>query len=304
MNNVALKTPWDGIGIATDSKTAPAKLIKQANLDWEVEKVPAFVVIDGKPHSVNTAALVRKNDHRILKVVSNDITPIQNYNAMVFFTDAIKKCNLQFQAAGTLRDGEYSWALAKMDDSIEVIKGDVIQNYLLFTNYNDFVDVRFSPMRLASNSILVTAAEKKGSTWLKMMKQADFDFDKVATLMESAKKSLVDFKETVDVLKGTKYTEASLNEYLAKVFPIYTMKAENADKQSKNAKMALQMLPDFPGSQYGKGTWWQAFNIVPFLLDHQVGRSQDNRLIASWYGQSRYDKLQALNLALKYAATK
>ena len=56
-----------------------------------------------------------------------------------------------------------------------------------------------------------------------------------------------------------------------------------------------------PGAEFAQGTWWTAFNSVTNMTDHIQGRSNDGRLVSSWYGRNRKVKLNALDKALEYA---
>ena len=85
------------------------------------------------------------------------------------------------------------------------------------------------------------------------------------------------------------------------MFPGYSKKTEDK-KSSKNALRAFEVLETQPGAEYAKGTWWQALNAATYLVDHEIGKSQESRLISNFYGSNKQLKTRALEKALEYAS--
>ena len=74
-----------------------------------------------------------------------------------------------------------------------------------------------------------------------------------------------------------------------------------SDDRSKNADRTLELVEEQPGAHFAAGSWWQAFNAVTRMTDHEMGRSADSRLTSAWFGQNRTRKAKALNSAVQYA---
>ena len=70
---------------------------------------------------------------------------------------------------------------------------------------------------------------------------------------------------------------------------------------SKNAKLAMEVTNTQPGAHLGEGSFWQAFNAVTYLTDHELGRENDSRLNSAWYGVNKVKKTKALETALDFA---
>ena len=70
---------------------------------------------------------------------------------------------------------------------------------------------------------------------------------------------------------------------------------------SISASKALDVIHTQPGAQFAEGSWWSAFNTVTYMVDHKLGRSQDNRLTSAWFGQGKKVKADALELAVQMA---
>ena len=65
--------------------------------------------------------------------------------------------------------------------------------------------------------------------------------------------------------------------------------------------MARDVIHKQPGTELGEGSWWQAFNTVTYLTDHELGRSADTRLSSAWMGVNLTRKNKALKLAHDFA---
>lgn len=300
------EVPWHGLGKKVPSDLSPEQMLKAADLDWSVEKVPAFASIGGENKNVGWSALVRSSDNRILDVVTNDWNPIQNHEAFNFFEEYCRAGDMEMHTAGSLKDGQIVWALAKVKESFELFKGDQVDSYLLFTNPHRFgqcIDVRFTPIRVVCNNTLTLALESKNDRMVKKNHRSAFDADLVKEQLGIATHKLAKYKEMASYLGSKRYTEEMLKKYFNTVFPSLSKKDVELDtvKLSRGAKQALEVMETQPGAEFARGTWWQAFNAVTYLTDHKLGRSADTRLQSAWFGPNKGLKIKALEVALDFA---
>lgn len=292
--------PWHGLGKEVPADLSPAQMLKAAQLDWDVTKVPAFSEIGGKQVNVGVSALVRSTDNRVLDVVSNDWNPLQNHEAFQFFHEYCEAGDMEMNTAGSLRDGQIVWALAKVKDSFELFKGDTIESYLLFTNPHKFgqsIDVRFTPIRVVCNNTLTLSLNTNSERMVKKNHRTVFDAEEVKEALGIATDKLAKYKEMAQFLGSKRYTEDKLKEYFQGVFPSL---AKTKDF-SRAASQALEVIHTQPGAEYAEGSWWQAFNAVTFLTDHKLGRSADTRLTSAWFGPNKNLKVKALEKAVEFA---
>ena len=296
--------PWHGLGKEVPSDLSPEQMMEAAGLDWDVNLVPAYSEIAGKKVSIGHSALVRSSDNKVLDVVTDDWKPCQNKDAFEFFTDFVAHGDMEMNTAGSLRDGRVVWALAKVKESFSLFKGDQVDGYLLFTNphlYGQSIDVRFTPIRVVCNNTLTLSLNTKSNKMAKVSHRVEFDGDEVKEMLGIAKDKLTKYKDMAQFLGSKRYTADSLIEYYNKVFPVLSQKEKARKEISKNAKIALDIIEQQPGSEFAKGSWWQAFNGVTFMTDHIIGRSNDNRLTSAWFGANKALKNKALELAVEYA---
>lgn len=308
INNVAQmayagQTPWHKLGKKVPEDLTPEQMLKAAGLDWEVMKLPLVANADGVEVQTNRSALVRKTDNKFLDVVSDDWKTIQNAEAFEFFNEYVMAGDMSMETAGSLRDGQIVWGLAKVKDSFELFKGDVIESYLLFSNFHKYAcstDVRFTPTRVVCNNTLSMALHGKSERMIKVSHRKEFIAEDVKEMLGIATNKLQKYKEVASFLGSKKAKTESVVEYFERIFPM-TPGREGEGKQSKNAAVALHLLETQPGHEYAAGTWWQPLNAVTFMTDHILGRSADSRLSSAWYGVNRTLKNRAVDLALEMA---
>ena len=298
------EVPWHGMGVKVPADLSPDQMLEKAGLDWSVRKVPAFADVGGKMVSVGHSALVRDSDDKILDVVSNDWNILQNAEAFEFFHDFVVAGDMEMHTAGSLRGGQIVWALAKVNDSFELFKGDKVDSYLLFTNphrYGWSIDVRFTPIRVVCNNTLTLSLNTASKAMVKISHRRQFDADTVKETLGIAKEKLTKYKEMAKFLGSKKYTGATVTEYFKNVFPILGKSEQKRKEISKGAATALKVLDTQPGANFAEGSWWQPFNAVTYMMDHLQGRSTDTRLTSAWFGQGKITKTKALELAVQYA---
>jgi phage/plasmid-like protein (TIGR03299 family) len=296
------ETPWHGLGKKVLPDLTPAQMLKEANLDWTVEKVPTFITRHGKKIATDQRALVRSSDDAILTMVSDDWKPVQNHEAFEFFHDFVMEGDMEMHTAGSIKDGKNVWALAKVKDSFEILGGDRVDSYLLFSNpheYGKSIDIRFTPIRVVCNNTLTLALGNHSDLMVRLNHRRSFDGDLVKRTLGIASKKMDSYKETAEFLSSKRYTDETLTEYLTAIFP--AMSKDNKKLISRPAEQVLSVMDTQPGAAYGEGSWWQVFNAVTFTTDHVLGHNPETRLQSAWYGQNRNRKVLALEKAVEFA---
>ena len=293
------ETPWHGLGTKVPSDLTPVQMLDAAGLNWTVEKVPAFAKVGGKNVEVGRSALVRNVDDKILDVVSDDWNPIQNEEAFEFFNEFVAAGDMEMHTAGSLRDGQIVWGLAKVKDSFELFKGDQVDSYLLFSNFHRYgfsTDVRFTPIRVVCNNTLTLSLNSKVENFVKISHRSKFDADVTKEMLGIAKEKLAQYKEMATFLGSKKAKDEDIVQYFNRIFP-----SSGKKEISRNAARAMDILHSQPGAEYAEGTWWQPFNAITYLTDHELGRNSDSRLASAWYGFNKGLKTKALEAAVEMA---
>lgn len=298
------ETPWHCLGVKVPDDLTPTQMLEAAGLNWSVQKIPAYAKVAGKQVAIGQSALVRSFDDKILDVVSDDWNPVQNEEAFDFFNEFVAAGDMEMHTAGSLKDGQIVWGLAKVKESFELFKGDQIDSYLLFSNFHKYgysTDVRFTPIRVVCNNTLTLSLNGKVERMAKISHRKVFDPSNVKDMLGIATNKLAKYKEMAQFLGSKKAKDEDIVEYFCRVFPVSGSNENKRKEISKSAQTALDILHTQPGANYAEGTWWQPFNAVTYLTDHLAGRSADTRLTSAWYGYNKGVKTKALELAVEMA---
>jgi len=299
--------PWHGLGVILDD--APPtwqEAYKMAGLDWGVKKQDVFryheVALDDTmmyEQLVNYSTIIRSDNNESLGIVGAGYQPVQNAEMFQFFDEYIKTGLVEYNTAGSLKDGRIVWVLAKMIyGSTRIVGDDVVDHYLLLSNSHDGtrrVSISMTPIRVvcwntlnmsdASHAARITFKHTKGviartQDTMDILANLSFEFEKTADLYRAL------------AAKNVK-SQASLNEFLMELFPGDGVRRTN---QRENVMELFETGAgaDLPGV---RDTWWGAYNAVTEYIDHDRGTDAEKRLISTWFGQGASIKATALALA-------
>ncbi|NDG33257.1 DUF932 domain-containing protein, partial [bacterium] len=115
---------------------------------------------------------------------------------------------------------------------------------------------------------------------------------------------LAKYKEMAEFLGSKRYTQEKLKEYFNQIFPVLVYNKEKGPQRkelSKSATRALEVVHTQPGANFAEGSWWQAFNAITYMTDHEIGKTADSRLTSAWFGANKNVKLKALETAVEFA---
>lgn len=294
--------PWHHLGTPVGDDLTPQEMMVAAGLDWEVETVPTFAQIGSKHVPTGTNALVRTSDQSVLApMIGNDWKPVQNAEAFDFFSEFVSSGDMVMDTAGSLKDGRIVWALADVKEGFELFGGDEVKGYLLFSNphvYGKSIDIKFVAERVVCNNTLVVALNEVGKPAVRVNHRRQFDADEVKRILGIGQAKLDSFKEAAQLLGEKKYTDYDFERFLVKVFGESNKEGKTL---SRTGLQALEIVNSQPGAEFRPGTWWNAYNAVTYLTDHELGRSEDTRMASAWFGGNAKRKIDALNTAIAFA---
>ena len=293
--------PWHGLGVPVSDDMSPMEMQKAAGLDWEVEKVDTFIRYKGDNVATGQQALVRSTDGKILTQVGKGWNPVQNSEAFDFFADFVSAGDMEMDTAGSLKDGQIVWALADVKDGFELFGGDEVKGYLLFSNphqYGKAIDIKFVMERVVCNNTLAVALNEAGQPSVRVNHRSVFNPESVKEILGLSHNKVEKFKEAAEFLGSKNYDRAKLEQFFGKIFG----ESSREDKVlSRTAERAMEIVEDQPGDNFRPGTWWNAYNAVTYMTDHELGRNADNRMASAWFGGNAKRKVEALDAAIKMA---
>jgi len=309
--------PWHGLGVPVSNDMSAYEMMEAAQLNWTVKKVPLYREFKGNLAGAwkdytkeyrpidNKMALIREEDNTELDVVGKNWHPVQNQEAFDFFYDWVEEGKMEMHTAGSLSNGKIVWILAKVNETFEVVKDDVVESYMLFTNPHSFgtsLNVRFTPIRVVCNNTLQLALGQH-SNGIRLDHTKKFDPHMVKDALGLATNSMIQYSDQAKHLVNKMSTKESRDEYFSKLFPMTHHEQEvKGYVRSKKAAYANRLHNNgTPGAGLVKDSWWDTFNTVTYMYDHKLGKSNASRVRSSWYGDASKSKQEALTKALQYA---
>lgn len=278
------ETPWHGLGRIVAEAPSSKEALKIAGLDWEVKKVPLYTQAHGGYREIEgTFANERSTDKRVLGIVSDKYTIVQNTEAFAFVDNLFElDQNTKYETAGSLRNGRRIWLLTRLDKFKLV--GDDTQNYLCFTNTFDgtgAVRAMVTPVRVVCMNTLNLAISQAKRSW------SCVHMGNIANKLEEAKQSLQLVNDYVLALqnRGEKLQEVKIDfkEVLNNIIPIYKNDTERIKKRKKdeiNTILSLTEREDL--KKFGSSSWSLINAVSDYAFHREPKRSSESYKEKVW----------------------
>jgi len=312
--NVVNTNAFGGTTIAGDGRFLVTEALKQANLDFSVEKRPLFLRReDGElgPEVPETSAIVRCDNNAVVGTVGSRYHPIQNNTAFDVFQMAFDEGLLEADVCGSIDGGRIVWVQAKVTSGpMQVIGDDRVQPYVILANSHDgSVALRagFTAVRLFCMNQMA-AAQRQGSL-ISLRHTRNVDVSVLREGILSGQNNLEKVVKSARDLSSKKVRGSlQLNEFTRKVFeldePEVVMdNGTEVMKVSRTENRIAELFETGKGSDYApiRGSWWSAYNAVTEYLTHHRGRSGESRAKSVWFGSGSKIVGRALEVAQEMA---
>ena len=318
---------WHGKGTVLQSPPTIAEALRLSGLDWTVSGRSLYLLSDdGIPIALGTGhqAIVRDSDGSHLGCVGKGYQPIQNAKAFEPFQPLLDSGLVDLEAAGSLREGRRVWILGKIVGAqADVLPGDSLRGYVVFYNSHDG-SLKAAYQRTAirvvcDNTIQAAANEGQAGHEARILIRHTGDVNgRVDDITERFRNAAFSFSEEVERYRQLTRldigSDANLERYFDGILRIHERKERTSAAQVlglSHEKEAVEIdvgrkqkeelraaFEEQPGASLGSGTMWQAYNAVTYWVDHVRGRSEENRLNASWFGDGPRIRDRAMSLAL------
>lgn len=306
--------PWHGLGQEVDPSADAQTWRKAAGLDWEALRSQVFYQ-DGRTRDIKVYddrhALYRSDTGQPLSIVSSDYNTVQPEAIVGFFSDLAKTGGFSIETVGALKQGRRIWALARVEENAKILDDEVAPYLMLATSYDGSMatTAKFTTVRIVCNNTLqASLRSSSGKKQITIPHSAVFDAASLRTELGIAANSWKQFKLQATRMANRTLLPAGADEFLLELFQAVTpMKSVDPEivRKSKGYKRILNL---FNGKQIGSDqdatdhTVWGMVNAVTEYVDHEQGRSQDNRLEQAWFGTGAKFKELAFEVAEEMTA--
>jgi phage/plasmid-like protein (TIGR03299 family) len=309
----AFQPPWWDMGFrVTDHAMTSEEILHRALLNWKVDQHPVYVHRVKEDHQVvhqqltGQVANCRSDNNEILGIVSEKYKVVNNCEAFDFVDSLHQDGIIKYESAGSLKGGKFVWMLAKMPQEFEVVAGDKLEQYILFTTAHDgsrAVRVLPTSVRVVCwNTLsLATAKESKGLS----IRHKGNIMDKLADarkVIQTAQTKFDGFHKTARKLATAKFDIEQLKAMTELLFP--REKGKNDTRRAKARASIMAAFTDDPQNIDGvRGTAWAGLNAITQFVDHHSGYKGKNteakaeaKMDSVLLGANARLKVNALNL--------
>ncbi len=334
------EVPWHRLGTILDAPPTVAEAIRLAGLEWTAQLDPTFVAepfddaaivallsgagLDGDtitqvstllPDFVPGAQLatqaVRRSDSReIIGEVGAGFRPVQNAEALEWFTPLLEEGLVTLETAGSLWGGSKVWIMARLAaDAVDICRDDAIDPFLLLTHGHDgklALRAGLSPVRVVCNNTLSLALGREGLSTIRHTRNAAAMLDDARSAIRA---EITRFEQAADswrFLASVPATDKDLEAYVRGVFGTDGEEAALTAEIPESGGAGSRVLPKvrelWEGGRGAKpGTWWAAYNAVTEYLSHERGDDDARRFEALHFGEGRRLNARAISFALAFA---
>ena len=322
------EVPWHGLGVPVEDTMTPEEMLEAANLNWTVSKRPAYTINQpvwnedvGLFNVEGHHFIVRDTDNSVLSACGEDYVPFQNADTFKFFKKFVSNGEMKMETAGSLKDGQDIWGLAKLQSKFELPGGDKVEGYLLIDSPHvsgKALTIMFTPIRVVCANTMALALNTEGKRFRVLHLQA-WDTE----IMQAAEEALgisgtkmAEFQEQATFLSNKTAQPIDVQKFIAELFQpsLFVERSKGnvandvplVDEFNRTAEQVHDAIALSPGADLksAKGTWWGALNGVTYVMDHTKRKSErikGGALYSSWLGPNAAKKRQALSLATEYA---
>ncbi len=339
--------PWSsGVGTDVSDCHSAREVMEKAHLDFVVDKCELVAKMPFRlqsPNNINTKmgdfsyggkiykncpnayCTYRTDTDMPLGLVKQRYEVVQNLDAFNFFDDAIGEGKAVWQTAGCFGYGHKIFVAAKLPIETTV-KGDKIDNYLVFSNSHDgssSINILFTPIRVFCTNML-NAARHSADSYIRIRHtqrakerlQTGASVLKIACEYANTSQQLYESLTTVRMNDDAvmKYlTDLVLNEEelqrlmefdkvrgYRKLLSKDYLTLERTEISTRKANQIVNMFEyylDGVGQKEIAGTAWGAYNAVTGYYSNVANLNGEKRMESLVYGGANSNMLRALNSA-------
>lgn len=305
------QVPWHGLGDTISDPKNIDLVLKEAHIDWEVE-LRAIAVYGIDAIIPKFWALTRTSDNKVFDITGDRYVPVQNAEAIEFFRDFVEAGNATLETAGSLRGGQYVWALANLHADFALPGQDVVKNYVLVGKPHEqgkSLIFRRTGIRVVCHNTLTMALRDRHAAEFRMAHRRSFgdkEIEKARLVLDLARDDVFSFEQDARKLYEL---ELNTDQVLRIITPIMSPNTDDEDLQmmiddpsdyTPRIKAIMDSYFNAPGALPGSG--WGVLNAITHYADHVASRTQDQRLTNAWFGKTARQKTLVMSELLALTA--
>lgn len=306
------KRPWHNLGTKVETHMTVAEALLLGGLDYKVEKLPLHtrlpeekggqvIKVEGK------YATVRMDTKKPLGVVGKNYHVVQNVEALSFFDSALGEGAAAIETVGALDKGRKTFMLAKIPEMVEVVKGDPLEQFLLFTNSHDgtsAVTCAFTPIRVVcQNTLSVALAQTKRSVKIRHTRNARDQLKIASEVLAANKNYWHRIKAALTYMAKRDVSRKDVENFVEDLFPdnsnLNTSKVKASTLVDRHRDAVRRAFELSPGAEIAGATAYGLFQATTWYIDHtKENPKKTQRWETSLFGNGAKLRQRAFEAAL------
>lgn len=303
----ARQVPWHQLGTVVPEELLAADALKAAELDWDVQLVPAMAKTANGVKETNAffPMTLIDQDYEFVgnatRVVSSKYEVLQNRDAFTFMDNLVDE-GLRYETAGSLRNRAWVWMTAKLPEQVLVGGEDATDIYLLLSNSHDgtkAVRVDVTPVRVVCQNTLNMAWGQSKRSWsARHLSTMEGRISEARATLDLTFSYIEDWKLQSELLLAEAFTDRKMKNLLEKVID----DAPRADRIRDDIRTLFSSSPTIigtpaEGNAYGAvNAIGEYFDHVRFEGEHDARMTVQSQALGSWEGIGARSRNKAVAL--------
>lgn len=266
-----MDTPaWHSLGKTVTGCMTWEEAIKEAGLDWIVEKQPLFSETGVE---LDAWGIFRQSDTAFLGPVGARYEPIQNKESFAFVDALIgREGGAHYDTAGALGNGEVIFCSAHLPTAgFEIVPGDRSENYLLFKTAHDgslSATCKLTSVRVVCQNTLNQALRNghTGDLKIKHTKNAQERMNTAIRLIATGEKTAEALRDQMRSLAEKRVTKDTMETVMQRLFP--TKEGEDISTKVKNNIKDILNLYDYNDDNAFPQIRGTAYNLLNAVVEY------------------------------------
>lgn len=285
----AVTRGWHNLGQLSEKKLTAAEAIELANLNWEVEQVPALHQVGDSFEVVPEQYVIRRKDNnRALAIRTSQYQIIQNKETFSFADDIIGSGEAVWDTAGSLAGGKIVFMQVELEGHLFVNSNpdDKILKKILFVNSHDGSKAlmgMITPIRVVCANTMGQAL-KNNTNQFKIRHRKNFQSKKeeAQKILGLASAYYDDLQHVMNQLAEQEVSKTYVEGFVNTLIP--SSKDEVSTRTENRRESIVNLFRNGKGNN-GRNKW-DLYNAVTEYVDHHSsGRITGNRLHLSDVGE-------------------
>lgn len=272
---------WHGLGTVLEGEMTWEEAYIEAGLDWQVYRSP-LITLDRnkKAERIDTHVCLRRStDDKILGVVGQDYSILQNHEAFEFMDNLLEE-GVRYDAAGSLKEGRVIFLLAHMPEALK-IAGDDVKTYVTLINGHDGrmkLQACCTETRVVCwNTVNIALNDARGGNRLWTRRHTSGlhnSFESAKEFLkftERRKKAVLNAAESLLKIKLNRPAQEAIIDELVP----YDSESKRSTTIGQKKQNALWMALNAPDLENFRDTGWGMLNAIADFSCHYDSRTTD-----------------------------